>query len=34
MNEMKLGLKSRKPKRLMGFEVHQEGFKPANSLEW
>ena len=34
MNEMKLILKSGKPKRLMGLIVHHDGFKPYNSLDW
>jgi hypothetical protein len=28
-NEMKLILKPQKPKRLMGLEVHRDGFKPV-----
>ena len=32
--EMKLILKSGKPKRLMGFKAHHDGFKPIDSLEW
>ena len=32
--EMKYILKSKKPKRLMGLKVHQDGFKHVNSLEW
>ena len=31
-NNMKLT--SGKLKRLMGLKVHQDGFKPNNSLEW
>ena len=34
VNEMKLILKSGKPKRLMGLKIHQDGFKLTNSLEW
>jgi hypothetical protein len=33
-NEMKLILKSRKPKRLMGMKAYHHGFKSTNSLEW
>ena len=31
---MKLILKSGEPKELMGLEVHRDGFKLADSLEW
>ena len=30
-NDMRLILKSGKPKRLMGLKVHHVGFKPVNS---
>ena len=33
-NEMESLLKFAKPKRLMGLEVHQDGFQSANSLQW
>ena len=32
-NEMKLILKSKKPKRVMGLKAHHRGFELANSLE-
>ena len=31
-NEMKSILKSQKPKRLRGLEVHQDGFKPMDEI--
>lgn len=34
VNDMKMILKSRILKRLIGFEAHHDGFKLSNSLEW
>jgi hypothetical protein len=33
LNEMKLVLKSKKLKKLMGLKVHHDGLKPNNFLE-
>ena len=33
-DEMKLILKSRKPKRLIGQILHHDGSKQPNSIEW
>ena len=34
LNEMKLIFKSTKPRRLVGLNAHQDGFKPVNFVEW